>query len=105
MLSIQGFEKPAWYTTENIRKENHTWAHSEAHEAVALECAAVENYCGVTDISGTAKFRVTGKDAFAFLDQLSCNKLPAKDGRIGLTLFHAPNGGIMSEQTISRINQ
>lgn len=100
-----GFEKPAWFTTESIRKESHTWAHSEAHEAVALECAAVSNYCGVTDISGAAKFRVTGKDAFAFLDQLSCNKLPAKDGRIGLTLFHAPNGGIMAEQTISRINQ
>jgi len=100
-----GFEKPAWFTTETIRKETHTWSHSEAHEAVALECDAVANYCGVTDISGTAKFKITGKDAFAFLDQLSCNKLPAKDGRIGLTLFHAPNGGIMTEQTISRINQ
>jgi len=100
-----GFEKPAWFTTETIRKESHTWSHSEAHEAVALECDAVANYCGVTDISGTAKFKITGKDAFSFLDQLSCNKLPAKDGRIGLTLFHAPNGGIMAEQTISRINQ
>jgi len=63
-----GFEKPAWFTTEKIRKESHTWSHSEAHEAVALECSAVENYCGVTDISGTAKFKITGKDAFAFLD-------------------------------------
>jgi dimethylglycine dehydrogenase len=100
-----GFEKPAWFTTETIRKESHTWSHSEAHEAVALECDAVANYCGVTDISGTAKFKITGKDSFTFLDQLSCNKLPTKDGRIGLTLFHAPNGGIMTEQTISRINQ
>jgi dimethylglycine dehydrogenase len=38
------------------------------------------------------------------LDQLSCNKLPQKDGRIGLTLFHAPKGGIMAEQSISRIS-
>ena len=44
-------------------------------------------------------------DAFKFLDHLSCNKLPSKDGRIGLTLFHAPNGGIMAEQTISRIDK
>ena len=65
---------------------------------------AVQNACGITDISGTAKFRITGKDAFKFLDNLSCNKLPSKDGRIGLTLFHAPKGGIRAEQTISRIS-
>jgi len=100
-----GFEKPSWFSTDDIRKETLTWAHSEAHEAVAQECAAVQNFCGITDISGAAKFRITGKDAFTFLDQLSCNKLPTKDGRIGLTLFHAPKGGIMAEQTISRINK
>ena len=100
-----GYEKPSWFTTQNIKSESHTWSHSEAHEAVAEECLAVQEHCGVTDISGTAKFRVTGKDAFVFLDKLSCNKLPTKDGRIGLSLFHAPKGGIMAEQTISRISQ
>jgi len=100
-----GYEKPSWFTTQNISGESHSWSHSEAHEAIAEECTAVQNDCGVTDISGTAKFKVTGQDAFAFLDNLSCNKLPSKDGRIGLTLFHAPNGGIMAEQTISRVSQ
>ena len=100
-----GFEKPSWFTIDGTRNETLTWGHSEAHEVVAQECAAVQKSCGITDISGTAKFRITGKDAFKFLDHLSCNKLPSKDGRIGLTLFHAPNGGIMAEQTISRIDK
>jgi len=100
-----GFEKPAWFKTESIREESETWTHNEAHAVVAEECAAVQNTCGITDISGTAKFRVTGPDAYAFLDRLSCNKLPTKDGRITLTLFHAENGGIMAEQTVSRISQ
>ncbi|MDA9058646.1 FAD-dependent oxidoreductase, partial [Candidatus Thioglobus sp.] len=100
-----GYEKPSWFTTDEIRNETLTWAHSEAHEVVLQECVAVQNACGITDISGTAKFRITGKDAFKFLDNLSCNKLPSKDGRIGLTLFHAPKGGIRAEQTVSRINK
>jgi len=100
-----GFEKPSWFTTDEIRSETLSWAHSEAHEAIKEECKAVQDSCGVTDISGTAKFKITGKDAFDFLDRLSCNKLPAKDGRIGLTLFHATKGGIRAEQTISRISQ
>jgi dimethylglycine dehydrogenase len=56
-------------------------------------------------VSGTGKYRVTGPDAYAFLDHLSCNKLPAKDGRISLTLFHGEKGGIMAEQTVSRISK
>jgi len=100
-----GFEKPSWFTTDDIRGETLSWAHSEAHDAIKEECKTVQDSCGVTDISGTAKFRITGKDAFDFLDKLSCNKLPAKDGRIGLTLFHAPKGGIRAEQTISRISK
>jgi dimethylglycine dehydrogenase len=100
-----GFEKPAWFATSEVREETQTWGHSEAHEIVANECKAVEEFCGITDISGTAKFRITGKDAYSFIDNLSCNKLPSQDDRIGLTLFHAKNGGIMAEQTISRINK
>ena len=100
-----GYEKPSWFMTDEVRGESHSWAHSEAHAAVAEECAAVQNACGIADLSGTAKFVVKGPDAYAFLDKLSCNKMPAKDGRITLTLFHAENGGIMAEQTISRITE
>ena len=100
-----GYEKPAWFHTDAVRRETESWGHNETHAVVAEECAAVQNTCGITDLSGTAKFRITGPDAYAFLDNLSCNKLPQKDGRIGLTLFHAPNGGIMAEQSISRISE
>jgi dimethylglycine dehydrogenase len=100
-----GFEKPAWFSKNGVTQETHTWSHSEAHDIVGEECRAVEQSCGITDISGTAKFKITGNDAFSFIDNMSCNKLPTIDGRIGLTLFHAENGGIMAEQTISRINE
>ncbi len=101
--AVQGYEKPLWFSTDKIRRETLTWAHSEAHEVVGEECLAVTDAAGIIDISGSAKYEITGKDAFAFLDHLSCNKLPGKDGRIGLSLFHAPNGGIMCEMSITRL--
>ncbi len=100
---VQGYEKPLWFRTESVREESPTWARSAAHPAVAEECFAVRDAAGVIDISGSAKFDISGPDAAAFLDQLSCNKLPARDGRLSLTLFHAPNGGIMTEQSITRL--
>lgn len=102
---VNGYEKPQWFSTDKVRTETPTWSRNETHEVVAAECAAVQNACGVTDISGVGKYRVSGKDTFAFLDNLSCNKLPSKDGRLGLTLFHGANGGIMTEASLTRISE
>ncbi len=99
---VQGYEKALWFQTDAVRRESLSWAHSEAHSVVAEECAAVGNAAGVIDISGSAKYEITGGGAAAFLDHLSCNKLPGV-GRIGLSLFHAPNGGIMCEMSITRL--
>ena len=101
--AVQGYEKALWFTTDGVRRESLTWAHSEAHEVVGEECRAVRDAAGIIDLSGSAKYDITGKDAFAFLDHLSCNRLPQKDGRLGLSLFHAPNGGIMCETSITRL--
>ena len=100
---VQGYEKPLWFKTDEVRCETPTWERTDVHPVVAEECAAVQNSAGVIDISGAAKFEIKGPDAAAFLNKLSCNKLPVRDGRLGLTLFHGPNGGIMTEQSITRL--
>ncbi|MFK8022060.1 MAG: FAD-dependent oxidoreductase [Pseudomonadales bacterium] len=101
---VQGYEKPLWFATDEVRREEAHWSRGESHAVAAEECAAVQNSAGIIDISGAARFDIRGKDAAAFLNKLSCNKLPARDGRLSLTLFHAENGGIMTEQSITRIN-
>lgn len=100
---VQGYEKPLWFRTDDVRGEYPTWERTAAHPAVAEECFAVRDAAGIIDISGAAKFIITGPDAAAFLDHLSCNTLPQRDGRLSLTLFHGPNGGIMTEQSITRL--
>ncbi|MFV2032655.1 MAG: FAD-dependent oxidoreductase [Gammaproteobacteria bacterium] len=101
--AVQGYEKALWFATDSVRRESPSWAHSEAHEVVGEECRAVRDAAGIIDLSGSSKYEITGKDACAFLDRLSCNKLPSKDGRIGLSLFHSPKGGIMCEMSITRL--
>lgn len=100
---VQGYEKPLWFKSQKIQHESISWVHSEAHEVVREECRAVQQAAGIIDLSGATKIEVSGQDAYAFLDQLSSNKLPQKNGRITLTLLHASNGGIMSEMTITRL--
>ena len=100
---VQGYEKVLWLQTEKIRSESLSWSHSEAHDDVGQECKAVHERAGIIDISGSARYEVKGPDAGKFLDRLSCNKLPRGDGRMALSLFHLPNGGIMSDMSITRL--
>jgi dimethylglycine dehydrogenase len=100
---VQGYEKALWFKTDQAQRESPTWAHSEAHDLIGEECRAVRDSAGIIDLSGSAKYEITGKDAYAFLNHLSSNKLPSNDGRLGLSLFHAPNGGIMCEMSITRL--
>jgi len=102
---VAGFEKPLWFKTQSFQHETLTWERSDAHIIVANECKSVQNDAGIIDISGSSKFEISGKDAKDFLNYLSCNKLPSKDGSLGLTLFHGPHGGILTEQSITRINE
>ncbi|MEM7359529.1 MAG: FAD-dependent oxidoreductase [Pseudomonadota bacterium] len=102
---VQGYERPLWFATDQVKDEAPHWSRGESHDVVAEECAAVQNAAGIIDYSGAAKFEVRGAQAYEFLDHLSANKLPGKDGRLGLTLFHGPNGGIMTEQSITRISR
>ena len=101
--AVQGYEKALWFQTDSVRRESLSWSHSEAHAVVAEECRAVQQAGGVIDISGAAKYDISGPDASAFLDHLSCNRLPHV-GRIGLSLFHSPGGGIMCEMSITRLD-
>jgi dimethylglycine dehydrogenase len=100
--AVQGYEKPLWFQTDEVRRESLSWSHSEVHPVVAGECQAVAQSVGVIDISGAARYEISGPDAAAFLDRLSCNRLP-RVGRIGLSLLHAPRGGIMCEMSITRL--
>lgn len=102
---VHGYERPLWFSTESVRSETPNWSRGETHDVVAQECAAVQQAAGIIDYSGAAKYDIVGSGATAFIDHLSCNKLPGKDGRLGLTLFHGPNGGIMTEQSVTRISE
>ncbi len=102
--AVHGHEQPVWFQTETVRSDPSTWTRSATHPAVAAECQAVMNAAGVMDLSTSAKFEITGRDAGAFLDRLSANKLPGRDGRLGLSLCHAPGGGIISEFSVTRLS-
>ena len=62
----------------------------------------MREHVGVLDLPGFTKFEVSGPGAEAFLDNLTCSRLP-QPGRISLAYVLTERGRILSEFTITRI--
>jgi len=72
------------------------------HHAVERECAAVENGVALLDLTGFARFEVTGGGAAAWLDHLIAGEL-AREGRTALAYACSPRGGIVMEATVTHL--
>ena len=72
------------------------------HAAVERECTAVAQRVAVLDLPGFTKFEVTGAGASAWLNHMVAGTVP-RPGRTALNYFCAPNGGIVTEMTITAL--
>ncbi len=96
-----GWERPKWYSLDG-REEDYSFHRSNVFEIVRDECMAVRERVGVLDLSGFAKYNISGPDAEVFLNRLCANRMPTKIGGIVLAHILSVNGRILGEVTITR---
>ena len=101
---VNGWERPKWFSLDG-RVEETGFRHNNTLEVVEAECRAVRERVGVLDLSSFAKYEVTGKDAQTFLNRVSANQMPTRDGGIALTHYLSPRGRIIGESTVTRLRE
>ena len=101
--TVNGWERPNYYAEPGF--DDHAarsfrrggwWPYARA------EAEAVRSGVGMFDATAFTKHRVEGPGATAFLDWLTCNRLP-KEGRINLTYALTGAGTVRTEFTIVRL--
>ncbi|MEQ8353978.1 MAG: FAD-dependent oxidoreductase [Kiloniellaceae bacterium] len=99
-----GWERAVWFARDGKTPEGAlTFAREgEWFASVAAECRAVAERVGILDLPGFAKFELAGPGAADWLDGLIAGPLP-KQGRLALSYFCAPGGGVVSELTVTRL--
>jgi dimethylglycine dehydrogenase len=97
-----GWERPKWYSPDG-RDEDYSYRRNNVFDVVRDECLAVRERVGILDLSGFAKYEVSGSDAEAFLNRLCANRMPAKIGGIVLAHILSDNGRILGEVTVTRM--
>ena len=89
-----GWECPAWFPRADAAEES---------AAVAAECRAVHEHCGVFDLTSFAKYEVSGSGAAAYLAKLLGHGLPEADGAVVSTVVASPSGRAEARFTTARL--
>ena len=96
-----GWERPKYFALDGAEEEGG-YHRTNSFDAVAAEVKAVAERVGVLDLSGFAKYDVSGPDAEAFLNRICANRMPKKLGGIGLVHPLSVQGRIYGEMTVTR---
>jgi dimethylglycine dehydrogenase len=101
-----GWERALWYaragddiseTAQRLWEREGPW-----FGAVQEECQAVRDACGILDLPGFSRFRLTGAGAADWLSRQITGKVPAV-GRLGLAYFADDKGRIITEMSVARM--
>ena len=104
MGAAYGWERPNWFSETPGAVADETFRRANWFEPVAQEVAAAHSRVAMADLSVFSKFDVTGPEVGPFLEAMGANR-PPQPGRIGLTHALTPAGGVLSEFTVSRLDE
>jgi dimethylglycine dehydrogenase len=99
-----GWERPKWFSLDG-RAEECAYSRNNVFDVVRDEVAAVHERVGILDLTGFAKYDISGPNAEAFLNRICANQVPRKVGGIALVHLLSPGGRIQAEMTLSRLDQ
>jgi aminomethyltransferase len=100
------FETPFHPRTAAANQLNawHRWKDytvADAYTDISLEYTALRNACTVFDLSPMTKHRITGPDAFAFMDRLVTRDVAKiRPGRVGYAVWCDDQGQVIDDGTI-----
>lgn len=97
-----GWERPKWFSLDG-RVEEYGYRRNNVFDVIRDEVAAVHERVGILDLTGFAKYDISGPHAETFLNRICANQVPRKAGGIALVHLLSPRGRIVGEMTVSRL--
>jgi len=91
-------EVPLYFAPQGFR-ETPTLKRSNAHDLVGAECKAIREQVGLLDITGFARYEVTGPNAEPWLDRIMASRLP-RPNRARLAPMLSDTGRLMGDLTL-----
>lgn len=104
-----GWERPQWFDANfnlplpGVGAERDPWGAIEWSPIAGAEHIATRTNAGLFDLSTFMRIELSGRNALAALERLSCSKVDRPNGRVAYILLLDPRGGVESDVTVARM--
>ena len=96
-----GLEVPLWFAPPGVEDE-FSWRRSTDFEHVAAEAKVVRESVGLMEISGFAKYTISGDGARDWLDTILSSRVP-RPGRMTLSPMLKEDGKLIGDFTLANL--
>ena len=100
---LNGWERSMVYAKSPDYKITPSFRKSELNDLVRDEVLHVNKHVGIAEVNGFNRIEISGKGIHQWLDQLSCSKIPEKQGLVRLCYFLNHQGMVKSEATLANL--
>ncbi len=102
---VNGWERALFFKPTADFEDQHSYRFTPTKEVVAEEVKAITEGAGLMEVSGFNRYEISGPGATAFLDKMTCSRLPKKVGTVRLCYFLNQHGNIIAEATIAKLSE
>lgn len=101
--TVNGWERALFYKPNKDFIDQHSYRFTPTFDVVCREVAHLQQHVSVMEVSGFNRYEIKGEGVDAFLDQLTCSRLPTVIGKLSLCYFLNEQGNILSEATLAKL--
>ncbi|MGB1255072.1 MAG: FAD-dependent oxidoreductase [Thiolinea sp.] len=105
--TVNGWERVVCFKPEDQPdfQDQHSFRFTPTEDVIKAEITALRQNVGVMEVSGFNRYEIKGEGATAFLDQLTCSRIPQQVGKVSLCYLLNDHGHVLSEATIAKLGE
>ncbi len=101
-----GWEIPNWFAPPGVEPNDGTCFERQIWvNHAAAEARAIREHAALIDATSRAKIEISGPGAASFLDHMTANRLPGRNGAVAASLLLTPKGRVAASCMIERLGE
>ncbi len=102
---VNGWERVLFFKPNADFVDEHSYRFTPTKDIVAKEVAHLQEHVGIMEVSGFNRYEISGEGVEAFLDKMTCGKIPTQTGRVSLCYLLTEKGNVLTEATLAKLGE
>ena len=102
---VNGWERALFFKPDTNFVDQHSYRFTPTQDIVAEEIRTLQQGVSLMEVSGFNRYEISGEGVEAFLDRMTCGKIPTEVGKLSLCYLLTEKGNILTEATLVKLGE